>query len=69
MKRTKKISKLGMYGSIIQHTLEFNVKAPKKYVPGEILTSYIKERNQNWLNDNPKVSEETKQQILKDNRI
>lgn len=69
MKRTKKISKLGMDGSIIQHTLEFKTKSPKKYVQGHVITDYLRERNQNWLNDNPKVLDETKQQILKENRF
>ena len=66
-KRTKKISKLGMDGSIIQHILEFNTAKPKVYKPG-IIEEYIKERNRFFLTD-PKVSEETKQQILKENRI
>lgn len=66
-KRTKKVTNIGMDGQAVQHALEFNVKGPKVYKPG-IIEEYIKERNRYMLQD-PKVSEETKQQILKENRI
>lgn len=67
MKRTKKVTNIGMDHQPVQHVLEFNVKGQKVYKPG-IIEEYIKERNNNWLNDNPKVSEGTKQQIRDENR-
>ena len=62
MKRTKKVTNIGMDGQAVQHVLEFNVKGPKVYKPG-VIEDYIAERNNNWLNDNPPCSEETKQLI------
>lgn len=67
MKRTKKVTNIGMDHNVVQHIIEFNVKGPKVYKPG-VIEEYIKERNRHFLQD-PKVSEETKQQILKENRI